>query len=104
MRTGFVGEKVVINGGAFVLPIMHEITPVNMNVMRIEVRRGEGDALITRDRMRVDLIAEFYVRVARSVKPFRSPPRRSAAAPCSRTAAALCPASSSRRCARSPPR
>ena len=37
VRTGFLGEKVVVNGGAFVIPVLHEITPVNMNVMRIEV-------------------------------------------------------------------
>src|SRR5215813_9651477 len=63
VRTGLSGEKVVINGGAFVIPVLHEMTPVNMNVMRIEVRRGETTALITRDRMRVDLIAEFFLRV-----------------------------------------
>src|SRR4051812_11455751 len=63
VRTGFGGEKVVINGGAFVIPVLHEMSPVNMNVMRIEVRRGETTALITRDRMRVDLIAEFFLRV-----------------------------------------
>ena len=63
VRTGFGGEKVVINGGAFVIPVLHEMTPVNMNVMRIEVRRGEANALITRDRMRIDLIAEFFLRV-----------------------------------------
>lgn len=64
VRTGFGGEKVVINGGAFVIPVLHEVTPVNMNVMRIEVRRGQTSALITRDRMRVDLITEFFLRVA----------------------------------------
>src|SRR3984893_8827971 len=63
VRTGFGGEKVVINDGAFVIPVLHEMSPVNMNVMRIEVRRGETTALITRDRMRVDLIAEFFLRV-----------------------------------------
>jgi len=63
VRTGFLGEKVVVNGGAFVIPVLHEITPVNMNVMRIEVRREDGTALITRNRMRVDLVAEFFVRV-----------------------------------------
>ena len=66
VRTGFMGEKVVVNGGAFVIPVLHEITPVNMNVMRIEVRRGEQTALITKNRMRVDLIAEFFVRVGSS--------------------------------------
>ena len=66
VRTGFLGEKVVVNGGAFVIPVLHEITPVNMNVMRIEVARRENGALITRNRMRVDIIAEFFVRVGAS--------------------------------------
>ena len=66
VRTGFLGEKVVVNSGAFVIPVLHEITPVNMNVLRIEVARRDNGALITRDRMRVDLIAEFFVRVAAS--------------------------------------
>ncbi|MFI0844028.1 flotillin domain-containing protein [Mesorhizobium sp. IMUNJ 23232] len=66
VRTGFLGEKVVVNGGAFVIPVLHEITPVNMNVLRIEVRREDGTALITKNRMRVDLIAEFFVRVGAS--------------------------------------
>lgn len=63
VRTGFLGEKVVVNGGAFVIPVLHEITPVNMNVLRIHVARAEGQALITRNRMRVDVAAEFFVRV-----------------------------------------
>lgn len=63
VRTGFGGEKVVINGGALVLPIIHEVTPVNLNVLRIVVARTREDAVITRDRMRVDLEAEFFVRV-----------------------------------------
>jgi uncharacterized membrane protein YqiK len=66
VRTGFLGEKVVVNGGAFVIPVLHEIAPVNMNVMRIEVVRRENGALITRNRMRVDIIAEFFVRVGAS--------------------------------------
>ena len=63
VRTGLGGEKVVINGGALVLPIVHEVTPVNLNVVRIPVSRIHGEAVITRDRMRVDVEAEFFVRV-----------------------------------------
>lgn len=63
VRTGMRGQKVVMNGGAFVLPIVHEVIPVNMNTLRLEVRRGRDAALITKDRMRVDVVAEFYVRV-----------------------------------------
>jgi uncharacterized membrane protein YqiK len=63
VRTGFGGQKVVINGGALVLPIIHEVIQVNMNTLRLEVRRGRESALITKNRMRVDVVAEFYVRV-----------------------------------------
>ena len=63
VRTGFGGQKVIMNGGALVYPILHEIIPVNMNTLRLEVRRHHEQALITRDRMRVDVQAEFYVRV-----------------------------------------
>ncbi len=63
VRTGFSGQKVIMNGGALVFPVLHEIIPVNMNTLRLEVRRANEQALITRDRMRVDVTAEFYVRV-----------------------------------------
>src|SRR6187549_2369929 len=63
VRTGMGGQKVVMNGGAFVLPIVHDVLPVNMNTLRLEVSRGRDKSLITKDRMRVDVVAEFYVRV-----------------------------------------
>ncbi|MBN9348435.1 MAG: flotillin family protein [Devosia sp.] len=63
VRTGFGGQKVIVNGGALVLPVLHEIIQVNMNTLRLEVRRTNEQALITKDRMRVDVQAEFYVRV-----------------------------------------
>lgn len=37
VRTGMGGEKVVKDGGAIVLPVIHETIPVNMNTLRIEV-------------------------------------------------------------------
>src|SRR6266851_2616633 len=63
VRTGFLGERVVINGGAFVLPFIHDFTPVNMNVLPMGIIRSKQDAVITRDRMRIDIEADFYVRV-----------------------------------------
>jgi uncharacterized membrane protein YqiK len=63
VRTGLGGQKVVMNGGALVLPIVHDVVPVNMNTLRLEVSRGRDKALITKDRMRVDVVSEFYVRV-----------------------------------------
>lgn len=63
VRTGFGGEKVVMNGGALVLPVFHETMPVNMNTLVLSVIRRDGEALITLDRLRIDVKAEFYVRV-----------------------------------------
>ncbi len=63
VRTGLGGEKVVMNGGALVLPIFHETMRVNMNTVRLAVARRNTDALITLDRLRIDVTAEFYVRV-----------------------------------------
>ncbi len=63
VRTGLGGQKVVLDGGSLVLPIFHSIARVNLKTLRLEVRRGENEALITKDRMRVDIGAEFYVRV-----------------------------------------
>ena len=66
VRTGLRGEKVVISGGAFVLPIIHNITTVGMRTLRIEVKRGGDKSFITKNRMRVEIVAEFYVRVTPS--------------------------------------
>jgi uncharacterized membrane protein YqiK len=63
VRTGFGGQKVIVNGGALVFPVLHEIIRVNMNTLKLDVQRARQQALITRDRMRVDVQAEFYVRV-----------------------------------------
>lgn len=68
VRTGWRGQKVIMNGGALVFPVLHEVIPVNMNTLRLEVQRANTQALITRDRMRVDVQAEFYVRVKPTVE------------------------------------
>ncbi|UCD82337.1 MAG: hypothetical protein JSW26_13205 [Desulfobacterales bacterium] len=63
VRTGFGGQKVVMNGGALVFPVLHEVIQVNMNTIRLVVTRANQQALITKDRLRMDVQAEFYVRV-----------------------------------------
>ena len=63
VRTGSGGEKVVMGGGALVIPIIHDITLVNMNALPIEIKRAGETSLITRNKMRVDAVAEFSVRV-----------------------------------------
>lgn len=63
VKTGAGGRRVIMDGGAIVIPLLHEISPVNMKTLRLEVRRQGEAALITKDRMRVDVGAEFYVSV-----------------------------------------
>jgi uncharacterized membrane protein YqiK len=68
VRTGLGGEKVVMGGGALVLPIVHDLTEVSMNTLRIEVRRAAEKSLITRNRMRIEVSVEFFVRVIPSAE------------------------------------
>ncbi len=68
VRTGLGGQKVVMSGGAIVMPIFHEIIPINMNTLKLEVSRSTIDSLITKDRMRVDVVVAFFVRVKPSVE------------------------------------
>ena len=63
VRTGLFGERVVLTGGKLAIPIVHHVTPVNMNTMRLDITRAKENALITKDRMRADIHAVFYVHV-----------------------------------------
>lgn len=68
VRTGLGGQKVVMDGGAIVLPIFHECVNINMNTLKLEVARAGADSLITLDRLRVDAVAAFFVRVIPSIE------------------------------------
>ena len=68
VRTGLGGQKVVIDGAAFVFPIFHDITVVHLNTQRLSVSRNKEKALISKDRMRVDVEVDFYIRVSRDAQ------------------------------------
>lgn len=68
VRTGLGGQKVIMDGGAIVLPVFHELVHVNMNTLKLEVVRRAKESLITRDRMRVDVTAAFFVRVRQTAE------------------------------------
>jgi uncharacterized membrane protein YqiK len=68
VRTGLGGQKVIADGGAIVFPIFQQITPVNMMTLRLLVERANSEALITLDRMRADVKAEFFVRVKKDAE------------------------------------
>lgn len=63
VRTGMGGVKVIQDGGAIVVPVIHQTIPVSLETMRLNVERRGNHALITRDNLRVDLSAEFYIKV-----------------------------------------
>ncbi|HSF64305.1 MAG TPA: flotillin domain-containing protein [Paracoccaceae bacterium] len=63
VRTGVGGRKVVIDGGTLAVPYFHEVSRVNMQTIRMDVTRTGDSALITKDRMRIDVGAEFYASV-----------------------------------------
>jgi flotillin len=63
VRTGMGGMKIVRDGGALVLPVLHQVVRVSLATIRLEVSRAGADALITLDKLRADIKAEFFVRV-----------------------------------------
>ncbi|CUS45129.1 MAG: flotillin domain-containing protein [Pseudomonadota bacterium] len=63
IRTGFGGEKVVLNGGILVFPVLHELMQVRLTTVKLEVSRLNKDALITLDKLRVDVVGLFHIKV-----------------------------------------
>jgi flotillin len=63
VRTGLGGLKVIRDGGALVLPVVHQVVRVSLETIRLDVTRQGADALITSDKLRADIKAEFFVRV-----------------------------------------
>lgn len=63
VRTGMGGMKVVLDGGCLVIPVIHQVVPVSLQSMRLDVVRNEREALICKDNLRANLSAEFYIKV-----------------------------------------
>ncbi len=63
VKTGQGGRKCIIDGGAIVIPVIHELIPVSLKTFKLEVDRTGPEALITADFLRADVKAVFYVRV-----------------------------------------
>ena len=63
VRTGSGGSKVVLDGGTIVVPMLHKITEVNLRTMKLGVNPRGANALITKDNLRSNILAQFYIRV-----------------------------------------
>ncbi|MCK5466847.1 hypothetical protein KAI56_05135 [Candidatus Parcubacteria bacterium] len=63
VRTGQGGRKIILDHGSIVIGFLHEIIPVSLETMKIVVKRTGKDSLITLDKLRAEVVAEFYIRV-----------------------------------------
>ena len=63
VKTGMGGAEPVLDGGKIIFPLFHQMVPVSLETMRLNVERRGTHALITKDNLRVDLSAEFYIKV-----------------------------------------
>jgi len=63
VRTGRGGNRVVLDGGTMVIPIFHRMLEINLRTMKLGVNPRGQNALITRDNLRANVLAQFYIRV-----------------------------------------
>lgn len=60
------GAKAIIDGGSLVVPVVHEIVWVSLQTMTLEVKRSGKEALLTNDKIRADITAEFFIKVPKN--------------------------------------
>ena len=63
VRTGQGGKRVVLDSGTVVLPFFHRVIEINLKTMKLGVNPRGANALITRDNLRANVLAQFYIRV-----------------------------------------
>jgi flotillin len=63
VRTGMGGSRVVMDAGAMVIPVVHRVLEVNLQTMKLGVNPRGRNALITKDNLRADVLAQFYIKV-----------------------------------------
>jgi len=63
VRTGAGGPRVIINGGAIVVPAVHRIARVSLETIKLVIDRTDDLSFITGDSLHVDVKAQFFIRV-----------------------------------------
>jgi uncharacterized membrane protein YqiK len=63
VKTGMGGKKAIIDGGAIVIPVVHELVWVSLETMKLDIDRRSKDSMLTLDKLRADIRAEFFIRV-----------------------------------------
>jgi len=65
LRTGLGRARVVADGGAIVVPLIHRAIPFNLRTVMLAIERRGAHALTTRDGAAIDIAAQFHVRIGR---------------------------------------
>jgi len=71
LKTGSGGSKVIMDGGKIIIGFLHEIIPVSLETMKIEIPLYDEQSVICAGGLRANMRVEFYVRVkpeAESIK------------------------------------
>lgn len=68
VRTGMGGKHVILDGGCWVFPYFHRVLEINLKTMKLAVSPRGANALITRDNLRANVLAQFYIRVQADVE------------------------------------
>lgn len=63
VRTGQGGTKVVVGGGIFCIPGLHQIMKVSLRTVVLTVQRQGKQALVTKDKIKALCTMELYIRV-----------------------------------------
>ena len=63
VRTGLGGESVIMSSGLMVVPLLHKLIKINMKTIEVPVSRKETHSITTKDHLRVDAEANFFIRV-----------------------------------------
>ena len=66
IRTGFMGTKVCLGRGAMVLPVFHEVSWISLETLKLIVNRSREQAVLTADKIRIDVVTELYTHVGRT--------------------------------------
>lgn len=66
IRTGFMGTNVCLGRGAMVLPVFHEVSWISLETLKVIVNRSREQAVLTADKIRIDVVAELYTHVGRT--------------------------------------
>jgi uncharacterized membrane protein YqiK len=66
IRTGFLGTKVCLGRGALVLPVFHDVSWISLETIKLVVNRSRDQAVLTSDKIRIDVGTELYTHVGRT--------------------------------------